>query len=116
MSVLRWILIAIIWIAIAFWPARVADRKGHSFIGYFIFSLSFFPAAIIVAYLVHDRTQVPPRPAAVNYCTVRGPGTIGWACLDNTAEKAGLQALCPALPLVRAAHLRRTFGALRTLP
>jgi hypothetical protein len=30
----------LIWIAIAFWPARVAGRKGHSFIGYFIFSRS----------------------------------------------------------------------------
>ena len=56
MSALWWILFAIIWIAIAFWPARVAGRKGHSFIGYFIFSLFFFPAAIIVAYLVPDRT------------------------------------------------------------
>ena len=53
------ILMAIIWIAIAFWPARVAGRKGHSFIGYFIFSLFFFPAALIVAYLV------PPRAAAM---------------------------------------------------
>ena len=44
-----------IWIAIAFWPARVAGRKGHSFIGYFIFSLIFFPAALIVAYMVSDR-------------------------------------------------------------
>ena len=61
MSVLWWILFAVIWIAIAFWPARVAGRKGHSFIGYFIFSLFFFPAAIIVAYLVHDRTQDPGR-------------------------------------------------------
>ena len=59
MSALWWILFAVIWIAIAFWPARVAGRKGHSFIGYFIFSLFFFPAAIIVAYLVHDRTEVP---------------------------------------------------------
>ena len=59
MSVLWWILFAVIWIAIAFWPARVAGRKGHSFIGYFIFSLFFFPAAIIVAYLVQDRTEVP---------------------------------------------------------
>jgi hypothetical protein len=59
MFILWWILIAIVWIAIAFWPARVADRKGHSFIGYFIFSLFFFPAAIIVAYLVQDRTEVP---------------------------------------------------------
>ena len=52
-------LMVIIWIAIAFWPARVAGRKGHSFIGYFIFSLFFFPAALIVAYLV------PPRAAAI---------------------------------------------------
>ncbi len=46
----------IVWIALAFWPARVAGRKGHSFFGYFIFSLFFFPAALIVAYLVSDRT------------------------------------------------------------
>ena len=45
----------IIWVAIAFWPARVAGRKGHSFIGYFLFSLVFFPAALIVAYMVQDR-------------------------------------------------------------
>ena len=44
MSTIGWIIVAIIWIAIAFWPARVAGRKGHSFIGYFIFSLVFFPA------------------------------------------------------------------------
>jgi hypothetical protein len=53
-------LFAVIWIAIAFWPARVAGRKGHSFIGYFVFSLFFFPAAIIVAYLV------PPRALAIS--------------------------------------------------
>ena len=58
MFVLWWILCAVIWIAIAFWPARVAARKGHSFIGYFIFSLFFFPAALIVAYLVPYRPQV----------------------------------------------------------
>jgi hypothetical protein len=56
-----WALIAIafvcIWIAIAFWPARVARRKGHSFILYFIFSLFFFPLALITAYLVHNRSQ-----------------------------------------------------------
>ena len=50
-----WILCAVIWIAIAFWPARVAGRKGHSFIGFFIFSIFFFPAALIVAYLVRPR-------------------------------------------------------------
>ena len=46
MNVLWWIFVAIVWIVIAFWPARVAGRKGHSFIGYFIFSLFFFPAAM----------------------------------------------------------------------
>ena len=52
---LWWLLGLLIWVAIAFWPARVAARKGHSFIGFFIFSLFFFPAAIIVAYVVRDR-------------------------------------------------------------
>ena len=37
------ILFVIIWIAIAFWPARVAARKGHTFFLYFLFSLVFFP-------------------------------------------------------------------------
>jgi len=50
------ILFFIIWVAIAFWPARVAARKGHSFLGYFLVSLVFFPAALIVAYMVSDRT------------------------------------------------------------
>ena len=48
----------VIWVAIALWPARVAARKGHSFFGYFIFSLIFWPAALIVAYVVQDRTAV----------------------------------------------------------
>lgn len=55
-GILWWTLVLLIWIAIAFWPARVAGRKGHSFIGFFIFSLVFFPAALIVAYMVKDRT------------------------------------------------------------
>lgn len=45
----------IIWVALAFWPARVAARKGHSFIGYFLLSLLFFPLALILAYVVQDR-------------------------------------------------------------
>lgn len=51
-----WILLAILWIALAFWPARVAGRKGHSFIGYFILSLIFFPLSLILAYMVQDRS------------------------------------------------------------
>ena len=59
-STFGWVLLGIvflvIWIALAFWPARVAGRKGHSFIGYFIFSLICFPLALVVAYVVRDRT------------------------------------------------------------
>lgn len=52
-----WLILIPIWIMIAFWPARVAARKGHSFVAFFIFSLFFFPAALIVAYLVQDRRR-----------------------------------------------------------
>ena len=52
-----WIILAIIWIALAFWPARIADRKGHSFFGYFVLSLFFFPLALIIAFMLKDRTR-----------------------------------------------------------
>ncbi len=54
---LLWIILVVIWVAIAFWPARVADRKGHSFFGYFLLSLVFFPLALIMAYMVQDRSM-----------------------------------------------------------
>lgn len=58
-STVGWVLLAVaficIWVALAFWPARVAARKGHSFLGYFIFSLFLFPVALLTAYMVHDR-------------------------------------------------------------
>ena len=50
------ILFVVVWIAIAFWPARVAARKKHS---YFLFSLVFFPLALLVAYMVDDRSLAP---------------------------------------------------------
>ena len=50
------ILFIIVWVAIAFWPARVAARKGHSFFGFFVLSLLFLPVALIAAYMVSDRT------------------------------------------------------------
>ena len=44
LSTAGWVIVAIaflaIWIALAFWPARVARRKGHSFLGYFILAWS----------------------------------------------------------------------------
>jgi hypothetical protein len=52
------VLLFFLWIAIAFWPARVAARKGHSFFLYFLFSLVCFPLALIVAYVVRDKRQI----------------------------------------------------------
>jgi hypothetical protein len=49
------IVAVILWIAIAFWPARIAHRKGHSFVAYFLLSLLFFPLALIMACVVRDR-------------------------------------------------------------
>jgi len=51
----------VIWVALAFWPARVARRKGHSFFGYFVLSLFFFPLALVLAYVVHDRRGMYAR-------------------------------------------------------
>lgn len=48
------VIVLIIWISLAFWPARVAARKGHSFFLFFIFSLFNFLIALIVAYLISD--------------------------------------------------------------
>jgi hypothetical protein len=59
-SVIWEVIVFVIWIAIALWPARVAARKGHSFLGYFILSLIFFPLALILAYLVPDHYRQPP--------------------------------------------------------
>jgi hypothetical protein len=49
-----------LWVLLAFWPAQVAERKGHSFVKFFCFSLLFFPAAVIAAYAVEDRGTSAP--------------------------------------------------------
>lgn len=55
------VLFLIVWVAVASWPARVAHRKGHSFVGSFILSLFFFPLSLILAYLVEDRQLAVAR-------------------------------------------------------
>ena len=76
----------IIWIAIAFWPARVAGRKGHSFIGYFIFSLFFFPAAIIAAYLVPTAPKSQPgKPRLSASAECRDPRKGGEMSLADSS-------------------------------
>jgi hypothetical protein len=40
------------------WPTRVAARKRHRFIGYFLLSLLFFPLPLIVAYVCPTDVQL----------------------------------------------------------
>jgi hypothetical protein len=48
----------IILLALAFWPARVARRKGHSWLLFFIFSFFFFFPALLVAYILPRRRRL----------------------------------------------------------
>lgn len=63
LSLILIVILAIIWISLAFWPARVAARKGHSWLGYFIFSLFLWPIALIVAY-ASDTAPRHTRPSS----------------------------------------------------
>ena len=45
----------IAWLIIALWPARVASSKGYSWGLFFVFSIFFWPIAIVVAYVIKDR-------------------------------------------------------------
>ena len=49
-------IVIVLLVMLAFWPARVASRKGHSFFLFFLLSLVFFPLALILACVVDDRT------------------------------------------------------------
>ena len=49
-------LIVVLVVMVAFWPARVAHRKGHSFFLFFLLSLVFFPLALVLAYVIDDRS------------------------------------------------------------
>jgi len=63
-NVIWYYLLLVLWIAIAFWPSRVASRKGRSFIGFFILRLIFFPLSLVLAYTLPARegqTQTPTR-------------------------------------------------------
>jgi hypothetical protein len=58
MVLLTALVLVVVWVALAFWPARVAGRKGHSFFGFFLLSIFVFPLALILAYVADDRTGV----------------------------------------------------------
>ncbi len=58
MSALLWSVVIVWIVALAFWPARVGHRKGHSWLLFFTFSLFLFFPALIMAYRVQDRRSL----------------------------------------------------------
>lgn len=58
-------IILFVWIAFAFWPARVAARKGYSFFLFFLLSIFTFLLALLIAYMLPDRNAGPTAPAVV---------------------------------------------------
>ena len=55
----------VLWVALAFWPASVAKRKGYSFILFLLLSLfvSWLITLIVVLFL-KDKNQTPESIAA----------------------------------------------------
>lgn len=43
---------------LALFVGGLARRKGHSFFGYFVFGLVFWPAALAVVLIIDDRRRV----------------------------------------------------------
>lgn len=36
-------------------PARIASKKGYSYIGFLVFAIFFYPIALIVALIIDDK-------------------------------------------------------------
>lgn len=47
----------VLWIIVAFWPARVASRKGYNFFVWFLLSLFFWWITLFVAYMLEDKNK-----------------------------------------------------------
>lgn len=57
-----WIILGIVaWVVLATWPARIASKKGYSFLLFFLLAIliSFLLALIVAAMLKDKRVQQP---------------------------------------------------------
>lgn len=57
LATIWWILIAAVWIMIAFWPALLAKGKGYSFWLFFLLSLPFWWIMLFVALFIQDKNK-----------------------------------------------------------
>jgi hypothetical protein len=62
-----WTALAIfLWLFIAFWPASIASKKGHSFWLFFILSLFFWWITFFVAIFMKDQSTSEASPAPID--------------------------------------------------
>lgn len=67
LSAIWFVIIAFLWILVAFWPAMIAKGKGYSFLLFFILSLPFWWIMLFVALFMPDKsgpTAAPTPPTA----------------------------------------------------
>lgn len=60
LSVFWFMLLAMVWVAIAVLPASIAKNKGHSFWGWFALSIFFWWITLFVALFMKDESDSTP--------------------------------------------------------
>jgi uncharacterized membrane protein len=51
------VFVLVLLLLIAVVPARIAKKKGYSYAGFYVFGIFVWPAALIVALCIKDRTN-----------------------------------------------------------
>ena len=82
--------VILVWLVVAFIPAFIADNKGRSFWGYWLFALAFFLPALVVALLAqpavdastlracpHCYSQIPKEATVCSHCRRDVPKSSG---------------------------------------
>jgi hypothetical protein len=64
LSAIWFVVIAFLWILVAFWPAFIAKGKGYSFLLFFILSLPFWWIMLFVALFMPDKNGPAAPPAS----------------------------------------------------
>lgn len=64
----------VIVILIGILPASIAQKKGRSFVLWWIFGSALFIVALPAAFLISDRSYAPPIRTRAGFCTSCGTG------------------------------------------
>lgn len=59
------VMLAVLWVFVAIWPAMIAKRKGYSFLLFFIVSLFFWWIMFFVVIFMKDKSGPTATPTVV---------------------------------------------------